>query len=106
MLHKLQKHITIYNVPNCAIWALPHVLQVELLNPSFICQCGNSQRSINSHHKKKVFEQYQLLKSACLIYITTNVPGVMVAHLIATLYLQNIVFDVRNIEQLKVHVSM
>lgn len=56
-------------------------------------------------HRKKVFEQYQLLKSACLIYITTNVPGVMVAHLIATLYLQNIVFDVRNIEQLKVHVT-
>jgi hypothetical protein len=33
---KLQKLFTIYNVPNCTIWVLPHVFQIELLIPSFI----------------------------------------------------------------------
>lgn len=30
--------LTIQNVPDCSIWTLPHLLQIKLLDTSFICQ--------------------------------------------------------------------
>jgi len=35
--YRPQQHLTIQNVPDCAIRALPHGLQAKLLHPCFVC---------------------------------------------------------------------
>ena len=45
-IHRLHQHLTVQNIPNCAIWNLAHGLQAKLLYSCFVCH-GFDATSVN-----------------------------------------------------------